>query len=148
VPVGKLIALLAEEGDDLSNIEIPTEVDVAPSVPSTPSASQSELAQPPSPPHSAPKGSTGHIHPGGPIFPSVLRLLNEIHVTDFKKIKGTGVRGMVTKGDILAYLGKASTPTGTFKHVSTKVTDLAGPTAPATPKEVKVQSANSVSRRL
>jgi len=28
---------------------------------------------------------------------------------------GTGVRGMLTKGDVLAYLGKASGPNGTFK---------------------------------
>lgn len=73
------------------------------------------------------------------MFPSVLRLLHELHVSDFKTIKGTGVRGMLTKGDVLAFFGKASTPTGTFKHVSTKVTDLAGPAALAAPKkEVKV----------
>jgi pyruvate/2-oxoglutarate dehydrogenase complex dihydrolipoamide acyltransferase (E2) component len=133
VPVGKLIALLAEEGDDLSNIEIPAETTSA-----APSASQSEPAQPPSPSPSARKGPTEYVHPDGPIFPSVLRLLNELQVSDFKRIKGTGVRGMITKGDVLAFLGKASTPTGTFKHVSTKVTDLAGPAAPAAPKVVKV----------
>lgn len=134
MPIGKLIALLAEEGDDLSNLEIPAE---ATSV--SPSSSQSEPTQPPSSPPSTPERSTEHIYPGGPVFPSVLRLLNELHVSDFKKIKGTGVRGMLTKGDVLAFLGKASTPTGTFKDVSTKVTDLAGPAAPAAPKkEIKV----------
>ena len=136
MPVGKLIALLAEEGDDLSNIEIPAD---APSA--APSASQSGPAEPPLPPPSplAPKGPTDHIHPDGPVFPSVLRLLNEFHVSHFKKIEGTGVRGMLTKGDVLAFLGKASTPTGTFKNMSTKVTDLAGPAVPAAPKkEVEV----------
>lgn len=130
LPIGKLIALLAEEGDDLSNIEIPEET-------AAPSAPQSEPAQSPSPSPSVRNGPTEHVYPDGPVFPSVLRLLNELHVSDFKKIKGTGVRGMITKGDVLAFLGKASTPTGTFKHVSTKVTDLAGPAAPAAPKEVK-----------
>lgn len=43
---------------------------------------------------------------------------------------------MITKGDVLAFLGKASTPTGTFKAVPTQVTDLAGPAAPAVPKKV------------
>lgn len=28
---------------------------------------------------------------------------------------GTGIRGMITKGDLLAFLGKASTPSGTFR---------------------------------
>jgi pyruvate/2-oxoglutarate dehydrogenase complex dihydrolipoamide acyltransferase (E2) component len=134
VPVGKLIALLAEEGDDLSNIEIPAEAtSAAPSVP------KPGPAQPSTPSPSAPEGPTVHIHPDGPIFPSVLRLLNELHVSDFKNIKGTGLRGMLTKGDVLAFLGKASTPTGTFKYVSTKVTDFAGPAGSAAPKkDVKV----------
>ena len=49
------------------------------------------------------------------IFPSVARLLSEY---DFPldKVKGTGLRGMITKGDVLAYLGKASSPTGTYKQ--------------------------------
>lgn len=50
-----------------------------------------------------------------PLFPSVARLLHEHSVQDPEKIKGTGVRGMLTKGDVLAFLGKASSPTGTFK---------------------------------
>jgi hypothetical protein len=91
VPVGKLIALLAEEGDDLSNIEIPAEAtSAAPSVP------KPGPAQPSTPSPSAPEGPTVHIHPDGPIFPSVLRLLNELHVSDFKNIKGTGLRGMLS----------------------------------------------------
>lgn len=44
------------------------------------------------------------------------RLLQEYGVQDPEKIKGTGVRGMLTKGDVLAFLGKASSPTGTFKQ--------------------------------
>ena len=134
MPVGKLIAVLVEEGDDPSNIEIPAETTSA-----APTALRSEPAQPPSPSPSARKGPTEHVHPDGPVFPSVLRLLHELQVSNSSKIKGTGVRGMITKGDVLAFLGKASTPTGTFKNVSTKVTDLAGPAGPAAPKkEVKV----------
>jgi pyruvate/2-oxoglutarate dehydrogenase complex dihydrolipoamide acyltransferase (E2) component len=56
-----------------------------------------------------------HISHSRPLFPSVSRLLQEYGVQDPEKIKGTGVRGMLTKGDILAFLGKASSPTGTFK---------------------------------
>jgi e3 binding domain len=50
-----------------------------------------------------------------PLFPSVHRLLLEHTVTNLEKIKGTGVRGMLTKGDVLTFLGKASNPLGTFK---------------------------------
>lgn len=51
-----------------------------------------------------------------PLFPSVLRLLEENGISDADQIKGTGVRGMLTKGDVLAYLGKASGPMGTYKE--------------------------------
>jgi len=47
-------------------------------------------------------------------------LLHEHGVQDPEKIKGTGVRGMLTKGDVLAFLGKASSPTGTFKPAQPK----------------------------
>jgi hypothetical protein len=47
-------------------------------------------------------------------------LLHEHSVQDPEKIKGTGVRGMLTKGDVLAFLGKASSPTGTFKQAQLK----------------------------
>jgi pyruvate/2-oxoglutarate dehydrogenase complex dihydrolipoamide acyltransferase (E2) component len=50
-----------------------------------------------------------------PLFPSVHRLLLENTVTNLEKIKGTGIRGMLTKGDVLTFLGKASNPLGTFK---------------------------------
>lgn len=44
------------------------------------------------------------------------RLLLEFGIKDPESIKGTGVRGMLTKGDVLAYLGKASGPLGTYKE--------------------------------
>jgi hypothetical protein len=61
-----------------------------------------------------------------------MRLLEENRITDVAQIKGmvrkviqnctsnfffqgTGIRGMLTKGDVLAFLGRASGPTGTFK---------------------------------
>lgn len=66
-----------------------------------------------------PKGTHRVTH-SRPLFPSVARLLHENSVQDAEKIKGTGVRGMLTKGDVLAFLGKASSPTGTFKQAQLK----------------------------
>jgi pyruvate/2-oxoglutarate dehydrogenase complex dihydrolipoamide acyltransferase (E2) component len=56
-----------------------------------------------------------HAEHARPLFPSVHRLLLEHTVTNLEDIKGTGVRGMLTKGDVLTFLGKASNPLGTFK---------------------------------
>ncbi|KAJ3506616.1 hypothetical protein NLJ89_g6772 [Agrocybe chaxingu] len=115
VPVGKIIALLAEEGDDISNLEAPKE-DVAPPPPAHDSAASTSSSTT-SPALPQPHQILSHHPPehSRPLFPSVHRLLIENNVTKPEEIKGTGVRGMLTKGDVLAYLGKASGPLGTFK---------------------------------
>lgn len=137
LPVGKVIALLVEEGDDISNLEIPEE-DAKPAEPARPVESDKKLDTVPSsaPASPSPTRPSSHIHVNGPVFPSVMRLLNEAGIKDYKKIKGTGVRGMLTKGDVLAYMGKASSPTGTYKKSAVS----AAPQAAAAPpkKEVKV----------
>lgn len=122
MPIGKIIALLAEEGDDISNLQIPKddvappppkEAETSPSVRSPTPNSDRLFTSEPQPPQSA----EGHGSPehSRPLFPSVHRLLVENGITDAAKIKGTGVRGMLTKGDVLAFLGHASSPLGTFK---------------------------------
>ncbi|KAG8953992.1 hypothetical protein FRC04_000976 [Tulasnella sp. 424] len=127
VPVGKVIALLAEEGDDISNLEVPKEDGAS----AAPSESQQSSSPPPStsqPSSSTPKSEPAaarapehqgpyHPHSKHPIFPSVLRLLQEHNLStdvDSLGIKGTGIRGMLTKGDVLAHLGLARGPMGTF----------------------------------
>ncbi|SPO19912.1 related to pyruvate dehydrogenase complex protein X precursor, dihydrolipoamide acetyltransferase component [Ustilago trichophora] len=130
VDVGKTIAMLAEEGDDISNIEVPKD-DAAPSTtpaedksaqtsdksapePSTQTAASTGSAAPST---SGASSSNAHHHFKGPLFPSVQRLIAENGIEDAEsKIKGTGVRGMITKGDVLAFLGKAKSPTGSFKE--------------------------------
>jgi pyruvate/2-oxoglutarate dehydrogenase complex dihydrolipoamide acyltransferase (E2) component len=128
IPVGKLIALLAEEGDDISNLEVPKDEKPSQTKPTEASSSASQPQQSSAPPSSIPdKSTTSSSTPPSrpqhgeqpthsrPLFPSVLRLLQENGISDAEKIKGTGVRGMITKGDVLTHLGKASGPLGTFK---------------------------------
>ncbi|SNX81576.1 related to pyruvate dehydrogenase complex protein X precursor, dihydrolipoamide acetyltransferase component [Melanopsichium pennsylvanicum] len=130
VEVGKTIAMLAEEGDDISNVEVPKD-EAAPSTSPAEdkSAQQSDKSAPqPSTQTAASTGSAAPSTPGasssnahhsfkGPLFPSVQRLIAENGIEDAEtKIKGTGVRGMITKGDVLAFLGKAQSPTGSFKE--------------------------------
>lgn len=113
--VGRVIALLAEEGDDISNLEAPKEVPKAAPAPKP----ETSVAVPSSPPGSqTPEPIQEHAHHpthSKHLMPSVVRLLIEGGVTNAEVIKGTGVRGMLTKGDVLAYLGRASNPLGTYK---------------------------------
>lgn len=121
--VGKIIALIAEEGDDISNLEAPKEeATAAKKVETVSESKQSE--QPPKTTEEATAStsaisSSPHSHTPPkhfrPLFPSVARILVENSIEDAEKIKGTGVRGMLTKGDVLAFLGKASGPMGTEK---------------------------------
>lgn len=152
IGVGKLIAILAEEGDDLSKAESEISAqpsqkasssdDQAASSSSSPSPSQdlstrqesSSLASDTNPADPSaptpPPSHSAHGTPDFPMFPSVLRLLNENHISpsDAKnKIKGTGIRGMLTKGDVLVHLGKVSSPTGSYRDVPSGIADLGGP---------------------
>jgi pyruvate/2-oxoglutarate dehydrogenase complex dihydrolipoamide acyltransferase (E2) component len=120
VLVGKTIAFLAEEGDDITNIEEPQDVLPAPgegpsppAIQKTPPATSTSAHHPTSPPEPRSHALPTHSRP---LFPSVQRLLLEHNIDKPDRILGTGVRGMLTKGDVLAYLGKASSPTGTFKQ--------------------------------
>lgn len=144
VPVGKLIALLAEEGDDISNLEIPKEDAAAPPTEKQ-TTPQTSTPPPPAPTSTAETSATqpavAHTLPphSKPLFPSVHRLILEHGIQNIDQIKGTGVRGMLTKGDILAFLGKASGPNGTFKPAPSPIEEARKNLAPSKQeaKEVK-----------
>ena len=126
VPVGKTIALLAEEGDDISNLEVPKEDEGAPAPKQEKPAEEAKPAEQ-APAQEAGAKESGEVHFSKPVFPSVLRLAHEHGITDPEsKIKGTGPHGMLTKGDVLSYLGKAESPYGTASSHHTTVTDLGG----------------------
>jgi pyruvate/2-oxoglutarate dehydrogenase complex dihydrolipoamide acyltransferase (E2) component len=119
--------LLAEEGDDISNLEVPKDEPAPPvkeeAAPTPTPAPQPPKADPPKPSTSSSAGpsappTAAHVEHSSPLFPSVQRLLALNNISDPSVVKGTGIRGMVTKGDVLTYLGKASGPLGTFKDVA------------------------------
>ena len=114
MPVGQIIALLAEEGDDISNLEIPKQPIPPPTRTENPQQAPSIFATQ-STQSIQPSGEQSVLEQSRPLFPSVHRLLLEHNINNIDKIRGTGVRGMITKGDVLTFLGKASGPLGTFK---------------------------------
>ncbi|KAK6910836.1 hypothetical protein I203_104870 [Kwoniella mangroviensis CBS 8507] len=148
IPVGQIIAILAEEGDDLSAITIPS--DLSPpgqgQGESSASASSSEASAPKEEPKKEepqveskkeqPSSSgteqheIGHGHKeikhSQPIFPSVARLLQESPLTSeqISKLKGTGRHGMLTKGDVLLALGKVKNAYGSAEKLNL---DVMGP---------------------
>ncbi|GAA6024784.1 hypothetical protein JCM10207_005585 [Rhodosporidiobolus poonsookiae] len=158
VQVGKLIAILAEEGDDLSAIDVPSDADAAAfSSGPSPSESKSEAgptsasssdAPTPSPATPSPKPSETHAHPhhDKPLLPSVLRLLAMNGISDASSIKATGFHGILTKGDVLAHLGKISSPRGSLPaekphggHPANEFTKSASGYGEPPKKEVVVQ---------
>ncbi|KAI9568969.1 single hybrid motif-containing protein [Boletus coccyginus] len=136
VPVGRVIALLADEGDDISNLEAPKEEPKSAPV-QKPETSAAPSSPPPplqaSEPVQAPKTHSHHPTHSKHLMPSVVRLLIEGGVTDAEVIKGTGVRGMLTKGDVLAYFGRTSNPLGTYKSPQKETAAPATTEAPAKP---------------
>ncbi|ORX38357.1 hypothetical protein BD324DRAFT_588688 [Kockovaella imperatae] len=147
IPVGQIIAMLAEEGDDLSSIKVPSELgpdsgsskaEGSSSGPkqdskaSKPEQNKAEggkkEAAPQKTQDSTNKHSDGHktIQHSKPLFPSVMRLLQEssLSPSEISKLKGTGKNGMLTKGDVLLALGKIKSAFGSAEKLST---DIMGP---------------------
>ncbi|GJJ72663.1 hypothetical protein EMPS_05021 [Entomortierella parvispora] len=104
VAVNDIIALLAEEGDDLSKVEVPKSA-AAPKAEAAPAKEEKKEA-------AAPKQETQHTpqtastSSSNLLSPAVAHLLLQNHITDVTKVPATGPKGRVLKGDVLAFLGK------------------------------------------
>ncbi|WFD31623.1 dihydrolipoyllysine-residue acetyltransferase [Malassezia sp. CBS 17886] len=131
VPVGRLIAFLAEEGDDLSGLDARAESegtsgDAGDASPAPPAEEKKATDKAPSSSSASPS-ATDSVTFTRPAPPSVHRLAHQYGISDPSAIKGTGLHGMLTKGDVLAFLGKTETPFGSAKPPHTKMSDLALP---------------------
>ena len=130
-----MIALLAEDGDDLSSIKAPEQStsDASAATPAegkeseiknnsssypTPAATKADSpAMNNSEASASPANNHGDVHPthSHTLLPSVLRLLMLEGISDTSSIKATGPRGHLTKGDVLAHLGRIKSATGSEK---------------------------------
>jgi biotin carboxyl carrier protein len=118
VQVGTRIAVLAEEGDDISALDIPPDENLKQPQPeaakqeSAPAKDDSKSE--PDKTFSAPKSSSSHQKQTYPLLPSVLQLIkqNGLDESVAGEMTPTGPNGRLLKGDVLAYLGtvKANIP--------------------------------------
>lgn len=124
VPVGAAIAVLAEEGDDLANLEIPADTPES-AIPHRDEAAAESAPAPAAPAAkeqpAAPAQAIHHVEldASKPVFPSVSRLLHNSTLTSEQvaQIKPSGRHGMLTKGDVLAAMGKISNPYGSAEKM-------------------------------
>ncbi|WPG97506.1 Hypothetical protein R9X50_00028300 [Acrodontium crateriforme] len=123
VKVGERIAVIAEEGDDLSSLELPADNSGAKSATQEKrmeaveqkerSSSQEKSLSPEeskkSTPSSASQGGKAQKQTK-PLYPSVEHLLHANGLTkdDADAIPASGPKGRLLKGDVLAYLGQIS----------------------------------------
>ncbi|KAF9196278.1 hypothetical protein BGZ49_002862 [Haplosporangium sp. Z 27] len=105
VAVNEVIALLAEEGDDLSKVEIPKSK-AAPKADSAPAKEEKKESAPTKKEESKPSQKTASTPSSKLLSPAVAHLLLQNHIDDVTKIPSTGPKGRVLKGDVLAFLGK------------------------------------------
>lgn len=128
VPVGEAIAVLAEEGDDLNNLDVPSEGSAQAEKPKEEAREEAKPAKEEKSDEGAkPSGSETakpvhkELDTSKQMFPSVARLLIESDLTQeqIDKIKPTGIHGMLTKGDVLFALGKISNPYGSAEKLLT-----------------------------
>src|SRR5258705_2877440 len=81
-----------------------------------------------------PEGN-GNGDPAPPIYPVVRRIAAEHHV-DLEQVGGTGMRGRITKRDVLAFIERAEPKAEPVLHMeSPYVEDAPAKAAPAAPAE-------------
>lgn len=116
VPVGKPIALIAEQDDDLSTLEKPAIEDEAAPAAETkeePKKKEEKPQQATEKPAKSKTSSNTSIlqkpNPSQKLSPSVELLLHENNISTedaFAKIQASGPNGRILKGDVLSFLGK------------------------------------------
>ncbi|KAI8365262.1 uncharacterized protein BYT42DRAFT_158332 [Radiomyces spectabilis] len=144
-PVNSMIALLAEEGDDISNVEIPKDDGAAPAAaeqsqesaaPAEPEVQPSKAAAAPTTPMDHHDLDTSKLKK--PLSPAVLSLVLKHHIKDLDKIKASGPGGRILKGDVLAHLGMiAPKPMPKFNNSAAPPRDQIVFAKPAEAKIVK-----------
>ena len=117
IKVGARIAVMAEQGDDLSSLEIPAEESRSPpasdqSGSNGPKEAQS-IVEPPREAQSTETSSTlasgsKHGPQKYPLYPAVQALLREngLGPEEAEKIQASGPGGRLLKGDVLSHLGR------------------------------------------
>lgn len=104
--VNQPIALLAEEGDDISNVEMPAEESSsAPEQPKAEEPKPAAAAAPPTPSTPMDHHELDTSKLKKPLSPAVLSLVLKHHIKDLDAIKASGPGGRILKGDVLAHLG-------------------------------------------
>ncbi len=153
VQVGSRIAVLAEEGDDVSTLEIPKDEspEPQPAKEAAPEPSSQPREQSSAP---APKKDSSGAKPKKqtyPLLPSVMHLVKEngLEESVISEITPTGPNGRLLKGDVLAYLGKinANTPaevSSRFDHAAhLDLSNIKVAKAPEPKKEAKAALAEA-----
>lgn len=120
VPVGARIGVIAEEGDDISTLEVPADEGPKQQQASETKTEQKEQPKTDSVPaeERTASGDKAAIPSGKgakaskqtyPLYPSVAQLLHQNGLDDSvaNEIPATGPKGRLLKGDVLVYLGKA-----------------------------------------
>lgn len=114
VQVGTRIGVVAESGDDISQLELPADEKPAQTESKKEEPSQQQQSQEAAPEKKAsgPK-KTGEKAPPQkyPLYPSVEHLIKEHKLDEsaISEMTPTGPAGRLLKGDVLAYLGSVST---------------------------------------
>ncbi|KAF9111709.1 pyruvate dehydrogenase complex dihydrolipoamide acetyltransferase component (E2) [Mortierella sp. AM989] len=105
VAVNEVIALLAEEGDDLSKVEAP-KTKAVPKAETAPAKDEKKETASARKEESNLPQQTASTPSSDLLSPAVAHLLLENHIKDVTKIPSTGPKGRVLKGDVLAFLGR------------------------------------------
>ncbi|KAJ2554757.1 pyridoxine biosynthesis protein [Coemansia sp. RSA 1933] len=148
VPVNTAIAIIAEEGDDISSIDIST---LSSNVSEAPAKAEAQPAAPAATPAAAPSKATADSHSGdtsahGLLSPAVTFAIHSNHIANANEITGSGPKGRILKGDVLRFLneGKAVIDKSmAAAHAPPSATPKVSSTTTAAPKSTVPSTASA-----
>lgn len=105
VDVGRPIAILADQGDDISALQLPDQEDREPAQAAVEIESETQQKQDTTTIHKDSKSYQLRHDLGNSYSPSVLHLLHQYGIEDPGSIPATGPQGRLLKGDVLAQVG-------------------------------------------
>ena len=146
VPIGANLAVVGEEGEDISDLTAGSNNEDAPSASAPAKAESADSTQQPKAAPSAPSGEAiSSEFPDGVKATPVARRIAEEKNVDLRQVNGTGPSGRIRKADVEAYLeaGPVATAPATIAPSVTAV-----PTGPETTELPLTRLRQAIARRM
>lgn len=148
VPVGSNIAIVGEEGEDISGMEDGAEVEEEVEAEPEAAAEEAPAAEEAAAEEATAEAATDEEFPGGVKATPVARRMAREHDVDLQAVSGSGPGGRVRKADVEAYMERAPEAEEEAVKPVVEFEPTAVPSGPDTTEEPTSRMRKAIARRM